>query len=50
MLEKNWWFYYITRGKKDYCVIAIVDSFETITAMTLMAKGSGTVNNLITLE
>ena len=42
--------YHITRGKYDFCVIADADSFEKIAAMTLMAKGSGTVNNLVTLE
>ena len=42
--------YHITRGKYDFCVIADADSFETIAAMTLMAKGSGTVNDLVTLE
>ena len=42
--------YYITRGKYDFCVIADADSFETIAAMTLMAKGSGTINDLVTLE
>ena len=42
--------YHITRGKYDFCVIAEADSFEMIAAMTLMAKGSGTVNDLVTLE
>ena len=42
--------YHITRGKYDFCVIADADSFEMIAAMTLMTKGSGTVNNLVTLE
>ena len=42
--------YHITRGKYDFCVIADADSFEMIAAMTLMAKGSGTVSNLVTLE
>ena len=42
--------YHITRGEYDFCVIAEADSFEMIAAMTLMAKGSGTVNDLVTLE
>ena len=42
--------YHITRGQYDFCVMADADSFETIAAMTLIAKGSGTVNNLVTLE
>ena len=42
--------YHITRGKYDFCVIAEADSFKTIAALTLMAKGSGTVNDLTTLE
>ena len=42
--------YHITRGKYDFCVITEASSFETIAAMTLMAKSSGTVNNLVTLE
>ena len=42
--------YHITRGKYDFCVIVEADSYEKIAAMALMAKGSGTVNDLITLE
>ena len=42
--------YHITRGKYDFCALVDADSFETIAAMTLMAKGSGTVNSLVTLE
>ena len=42
--------YHITRGKYDFCVITEADSFETIAAMTLIAKGSGTINDLVTLE
>ena len=42
--------YHITRGQYDFCVMADADSFEKIAAMTLIAKGSGTVNNLTTLE
>ena len=42
--------YHITRGKYDFCVIAEADSFEKIAAMTLMAKGSGTLNDSDTLE
>ena len=42
--------YHITRGKYDFCVIVEADSYEKIAAMALMAKGSGTVNELVTLE
>ena len=42
--------YHITRGKYDFCVIVEADSYEKIAAMALMAKGSGTVNDLVTLE
>jgi len=42
--------YHITRGKYDFCVIAEASSFEMIAAMTLIAKGSGTVNDLVILE
>ena len=42
--------YHITRGKYDFCVIAEADSFEKIAALTLIARGSGTVNNVVTLE
>ena len=42
--------YHITRGKYDFCVIVEADSYEKIAAMTLMAKGSGTVKELVTLE
>ena len=42
--------YYITRGQYDFCVIADADSFEVMAAMHLKAKGSGAVDNLVTLE
>ena len=42
--------YYITRGQYDFCVIADADSFEVIAALGLKAKGSGAVDNLVTLE
>ena len=42
--------YHITRGEYDFCVIAEADSFEKIAALTLIARGSGTVNNVVTLE
>ena len=42
--------YHITRGKYDFFAIAEADSFEKIAAMTLMARGSGTVNDSVTLE
>ena len=42
--------YYITRGQYDFVVIAEADSFETIAAMGLKAKGSGAIDNLVTLE
>ena len=42
--------YHITRGKYDFCVIVEADSYEKIAAMTLMAKSSGTINELVTLE
>ena len=42
--------YYITRGQYDFCVIADADSFAVIAAMGLKAKGSGAVDNLVTLE
>ena len=42
--------YHITRGQYDFCVIVEADSYEKIAAMTLMAKGSGTVKELVTLE
>jgi uncharacterized protein with GYD domain len=40
--------YCITRGQYDFYVIS--DSFEQIAAMTLKAKGSGTVDNPVILE
>ena len=42
--------YYITRGQYDFCVIADADSFEVMAALHLKAKGSGAVDNLVTLE
>ena len=42
--------YCITRGEYDFCVIADADSFEQIAAMTLKAKGSGTVVSPVILE
>ena len=42
--------YYITRGKYDFCVIAEADSFEKIAALALIARGSGTVKDVVTLE
>jgi len=42
--------YYITRGQYDFCVIADADSFEAMAALHLKAKGSGAVDNLVTLE
>ena len=42
--------YHITRGAYDFCVIAEADSFEKIAALTLIARGSGTVKDVVTLE
>ena len=42
--------YHITRGKYDFCAVVDADSFEMIAALALMAKGSGTVNELVILE
>ena len=42
--------YHITRGAYDFCVIAEADTFAQIASMTLTAKGSGAVDNLVTLE
>ena len=42
--------YCITRGQYDFCVIADADSFEVMAALHLKAKGSGAVDNLVTLE
>ena len=42
--------YHILRGQFDFCVIAEADSFAQIASMTLTAKGSGAVDNLVTLE
>ena len=40
--------YSITRGQYDFYVISDADSFEVMAAMTLKAKGSGTVTNGLT--
>ena len=42
--------YHITRGRYDFCALVEADSFEMVAALGLMAKGSGTVNDLIILE
>lgn len=42
--------YHITRGRYDFCVVVEADSFEKIAALGLIAKGSGTVNELVILE
>mgnify|MGYP000156166153 FL=1 len=42
--------YHITRGKYDFCVIVEADSYEMIAAMVFMAKGSGHVSDLGSLE
>ncbi len=42
--------YCITRGQYDFYAISDADSFEQIAAMTLKAKGSGTVDNPVILE
>ena len=42
--------YSITRGQYDFYVISDADSFEVMAAMTLKAKGSGTVTNSVILE
>ena len=42
--------YCITRGQYDFYVISDADSFEQIAAMTLKAKGSGTVDKPVILE
>jgi len=42
--------YCIIRGQYDFYVISDADSFEQIAAMTLKAKGSGTVDNPVILE
>ena len=42
--------YHITRGAYDFCVISEADSFAQIASMTLTAKGSGAVDNIVTLE
>ena len=42
--------YHITRGKYDFCAIVEADSFEMVAALALIAKGSGTLNDLAILE
>ena len=42
--------YHILRGQYDFCVISEVDSFAVVASMTLMARGSGAVDNVVTLE
>ena len=42
--------YHITRGKYDFCAIVEADSFEMVASLALIAKGSGTVNDLVMLE
>ena len=42
--------YHITRGKYDFCAVVDADSFEMVAALGLIAKGSGTVNDLVILE
>ena len=42
--------YYITRGQYDFCIITDADSYEVLAAMGLKAKGSGAIDNLVTLE
>jgi len=39
-----------TLGQHEFCVLAEADSFAKITALTLRARATGTVDNLITLE
>ena len=40
----------ITRGKYDFCVIVEADSFAKVAAMTLKARASGAVGEVVTLE
>lgn len=40
----------ITRGKYDFCIIAEAGSFEMVAAMTLKAKASGAIDEIVTLE
>ena len=42
--------YYITRGQYDFCIIADAESYEVLAAMGLKAKGSGAIDNYVTLE
>tara|TARA_Y100000590_G_scaffold125952_1_gene144035 strand:+ start:840 stop:1157 length:318 start_codon:yes stop_codon:yes gene_type:complete len=42
--------YHITRGEYDFCLITEASSFEMVAAMTLIAKGSGTVSDNKILE
>ena len=40
----------ITRGQYDFCVIVEANSFAKVAAMTLKARASGAVGEVITLE
>ena len=40
----------ITRGQYDFCVIVEADSFAKAAAMTLKARSSGAVADVVTLE
>ena len=42
--------YHITRGKYDFCATVEAESFEMVAALALIAKSSGTVNDLVILE
>ena len=42
--------YHITRGKYDFCALVEADSFEMMAALVLIAKGSGTVSDVVILE
>ena len=37
-------------GQYDFCVISEANSFAVVASMTLMARGSGAVDNVVTLE
>ena len=49
-LEPNWWNYHILRGQYDFCVISEANSFAVVASMPLMARGSGAVDIVVTLE
>ena len=42
--------YHITRGAYDFCVISEADSFAQIASITLKARASGAIDDLVTLE